>query len=124
MLWAMISMVAAQEVQLSIDTEQVIVGIPTILTVVATGFEEEPTPEVGDFAVQGKHRDAVRLSFMGVEPMVSRQTSIINGRRSDNVIVRYAYRYRMVVDKEGRFQVPSIQVKQGDVSATRSEERL
>ena len=45
---------------------------------------------------------------------------IVNGRRSDSTFVRYAYRYRMVVEQEGNFQVPSIQVTQDDVSATSS----
>jgi hypothetical protein len=116
--YAMMSMLYAQEVQVSLESDKVIVGIPTILTVVATGFEESPTPEIGDFRIQGRNRDAVQLDFMGVDPMVSRQTSIVNGRRSDATFVRYAYRYRMVVEQEGNFQVPSIQVTQGSVSAT------
>lgn len=116
--YVMMSMLYAQEVQVSLDADQVIVGIPTVLTVVATGFEESPTPEIGDFTIQGRNRDTVQIDFMGVEPMVSRQTSIVNGRRSDSTFVRYAYRYRMVAEKEGNFQVPSIQVTQGNVSAT------
>ena len=76
-LYSIMALVLAQEVQLSIDSNQIIVGVPTVLTVLATGFEEEPTPEVGDIAIQGRNRDSVRLDFLGVNPMVSRQTSII-----------------------------------------------
>ena len=103
--YSVMSLALAQEVQLSIDSNQIIVGVPTILTVLATGFEEEPAPEVGEIAIQGRNRDSVRLDFLGVDPMVSRQTSIINGRRTDSVNVRYAYRYRLMVMKEGEYQI-------------------
>ena len=98
--------------------------VPTVLTVLATGFEEEPTPEVGEIAIQGRHRDSVRLDFLGVNPMVSRQTSIINGRRSDSLNVRYAYRYRLMVQKEGEYQIPTVQVTQNDRSATSAPGRF
>lgn len=116
--YGIIATVFAQEVQLNIDTEQIIVGVPTVLTVLATGFEESPTPEIGEWGIQGRNRDAVKVDFLGVDPMVSRQTSIINGRRTDSVNVRYAYRYRLMADKEGSYQIPTIQVTQGDTSAT------
>ena len=117
-LYCVTAFAFAQEVQLNIDNNQIIVGVPTVLTVLATGFEEDPAPEVGEWSIQGRNRDAVQVDFLGVDPMVSRQTSIINGRRSDTVNVRYAYRYRLMVDKEGDYQIPTIQVTQGDVSAT------
>ena len=116
--YSVMSLALAQEVQLSIDSNQIIVGVPTILTVLATGFDEEPAPEVGEIAIQGRNRDSVRLDFLGVDPMVSRQTSIINGRRTDSVNVRYAYRYRLMVMKEGEYQIPTVQVTQEDRSAT------
>ena len=109
---------------MSIDTDQVTVGVPTTLTILATGFDEEPTPEIGEIIIQGKGREKARLDFMGVDPMVSRQTSIVNGRRSDSVFVRYAYRYRLVVDQEGTFQIPTIQVTQGETSVTSRPARL
>ena len=117
-LYCVTAFAFAQEVQLNIDNNQIIVGVPTVLTVLATGFEEEPAPEVGEWSIQGRNRGAVQVDFLGVDPMVSRQTSIINGRRSDTVNVRYAYRYRLMVDKEGDYQIPTIQVTQGDVYAT------
>ena len=117
-LYCVTAFAFAQEVQLNIDNNQIIVGVPTVLTVLATGFEEDPAPEVGEWSIQGRNRGDVRVDFLGVDPMVSRQTSIINGRRSDSVTVRYAYRYRLLVDKEGDYQIPTIQVTQGDVSAT------
>ncbi len=116
--YGIMATVLAQEVQLNIDTEQIIVGVPTVLTVLATGFEENPTPEIGDWGIQGRNRDAVQVDFLGVDPMVSRQTSIINGRRMDSVNVRYAYRYRLMAEKEGTYQIPTIQVSQGGTSAT------
>ena len=116
--YGMTALALGQEVQLSIDSKQIIVGVPTVLTVLATGFEEEPTPEVGEISIQGRHRDAVDVDFLGVDPMVSRQTSIINGRRTDSVNVRYAYRYRLMVNHEGEYQIPTVQVTQDDVSAT------
>ena len=73
---------------------------------------------MGEIAIQGRNRDSVRLDFLGVDPMVSRQTSIINGRRTDSVNVRYAYRYRLMVMKEGEYQIPTVQVTQADRSAT------
>ncbi len=117
-LYGMTALVFAQEVQLKIDSNQVSAGIPTVLTVLATGFEEDPTPEIGTWSIQGRNRDSVQVDFLGVEPMVSRQTSIINGRRTDSVNVRYAYQYRLLVQEPGNYQIPTIQVTQGDVSAT------
>ncbi len=125
MFWMLLVQILwAQEVQLSIDTEQIVVGVPTTLTILATGFEEDPTPEIGKIVVQGKGKKNVRLDFIGVDPMVSRQTSIVNGRRSDSIFVRYAYRYRLVVDQEGTFQIPQISVTQGAVSVTSRPARL
>ena len=124
LIYGMMSIALAQEVQLSIDSNQIIVGVPTVLTVLATGFEEEPTPEVGELSIQGRNRDAVQIDFLGVDPMVSRQTSIINGRRSDSIDVRYAYRYRLMVNAEGEYQIPTVQVTQGDVSATAAPGRF
>ena len=120
MMWfySVMTLALGQEVQLSIDSKQIIVGVPTVLTVLATGFEEEPTPEIGEITIQGRHRDAVDVDFLGVDPMVSRQTSIINGRRTDSVNVRYAYRYRLMVNQEGEYQIPTVQVTQDDASAT------
>lgn len=122
--YSVMALSLAQEVQLSIDSNQIIVGVPTVLTVLATGFEEGETPEVGEISIKGRHRDAVRVDFLGVDPMVSRQTSIINGRRTDSVNVRYAYRYRLMVTKEGEYQIPTVQVTQDDVSATSAPGRF
>ena len=122
--YSLMTLALGQEVQLSIDSNQIIVGVPTVLTVLATGFEEEPTPEVGEIMIQGRHRDAVDVDFLGVDPMVSRQTSIINGRRTDSVNVRYAYRYRLMVNQEGEYQIPTVQVTQDDVSATSAPGRF
>ena len=124
LIYGIVSLALAQEVQLSIDSNQIIVGVPTVLTVLATGFEEEPTPEVGELTIQGRNRDSVQVDFLGVDPMVSRQTSIINGRRTDSIDVRYAYRYRLMVNAEGNYQIPTVQVTQGEVSATSSPGRF
>ena len=60
MLWIIgAQLLWAQEVQLSIDTDQVTVGVPTTLTILATGFDEEPTPEIGEIIIQGKGREKV-----------------------------------------------------------------
>ena len=111
MLWLWMTVVWAQEVFLQADGE-IFVGMPFVLTVMVKDFEEDPVPEVLDFSIPNSTVD-----FLGMSPSVSTQMSYINGRRSVSKDVRFAFRYRVVPSKTGRFQIPSVRVKQGTVEA-------
>ena len=102
----------AQEVSLQVQREELMVGVPFVLTVLATDFEEGSTPQVSDWSIEG-----LQIDYLGVEPNVSRRTSIINGHRRDDVDVRYAFQYRILASKKGTYKIPNIIVTQDDLSA-------
>jgi hypothetical protein len=109
--WLWVTSLWAAEVMLQSDGE-IYAGMPFVLTVLASDFEEDPTPEVSSFSI----RDC-SVDFLGVSPSVSSQISIINGRRSVSKDVRFAFQYRIVPGKNGVYQIPSVRVSQGSVVA-------
>lgn len=103
----LISLVWAQEVSLRVQQDKLYSGLPFVLTILASDFEEEPVPEVAEFKIHG-----CDVQFLGVEPQISRQVSIVNGQFSEAKDVKYAYRYRVLAEKKGHYQIPSISVSQ------------
>lgn len=99
---------AAQEVRVEVDPGPHYQGQPIDLQVVATQFEEEPTPEV-DFDPQ----DGLSIRFLGVSPSTSTSISIINGRMSRVHEVTFAYRYELSSGQVGSVRVPEFRVRQG-----------
>jgi hypothetical protein len=110
-----VDVLAAPAVEVSADTRRIYVGLPFDLQIAATGFDENPQPEVPELAIDG-----CEVSFAGVSPRVSRSLSIVNGRRTEHVDVTFVYRYRVTPKSARRYQVPAVEVVQG---ATRARSR-
>ena len=73
----LISLGLAQEVSLHVQQENCI-RVCRFLTILASDFEEEPVPEVAEFIIDG-----CDVQFLGVDPQISRQVSIVNGQFSN-----------------------------------------
>lgn len=99
---------SAQEARVQIARGPYYVGEAFELQVVATDFEEDPTPEV-EFTPAGD--SAIR--FAGVSPSTSTSISIINGRMSRVREVEFVYRYAFTGLREGRVSIPAFRVSQG-----------
>ena len=110
MMYWLIALSLAQEVSLHVEQDKLYAGLPFILTVLATDFEEEPAPEVSTFSIKD-----CEIQFLGMEPQVTRRASLRNGQYSEQTDVRYAYQYRILANKKGQYQVPSISVSQDDL---------
>lgn len=103
----------AQEIGISLDREELLVGVPFGLVITATGFAENPQPEIDEFQISG-----ASVSLVSVQPSVSRQISIVNGRRSMSEDVRYVYKYAVQTTDSGSYTVPPITARQGTTQAT------
>jgi hypothetical protein len=55
---------------------------------------------------------------MGAQPNVSQSIQIINGRRSEFKTVSWVFRWRVEINKAGRYTVPPLTVVQGSKKAT------
>jgi len=106
------SLALAQRVQLSVEDRDIYAGLAFVLSVVADGFDEDPEPTVDDFKIPGAD-----VELIGVSPNVSSSITIINGRRSEEHTVSFAFRYRVSVPKAGRYQIPTVVVRQGNKKA-------
>lgn len=105
----------AQEARVEIAPAPYYQGQPIELHVVATQFEEDPTPEVGFDPAPG-----VSLRFVGVSPSSSTSISIVNGRMTRVHEVSFTYRYELTSQRVGPIDVPVFRVRQG---ATQRETR-
>ena len=115
-VYGLIALGFAQEVSLHVQQDKLYSGMPFVLTVLASDFEEEPLPEVLDFTIDG-----CEIQFLGVDPQISRQMSIINGNFSESKDVKYAYRYRILAAKKGNYQIPPVSVTQAGQTITTSK---
>ena len=117
MLWVVLAFVAgtatAAELSLSVESEAIHANMPFTLALSAKGFEEEPTPEPPELAIDG-----CEVTYLGVSPSVSSRIEIINGRRSDWREVTFVYRWRVLAPSAGRYTVPPLRVEQGGVAAS------
>ena len=106
----------AGQVELRVDGGgDIYAGMPFVLEVVARDFEEDPEPVVEGFNIEG-----CSVSYLGMSPMVSSRTTIINGRISESRDVTFVYRYELKPKQAGRYNVPAITVTQGsDVGRSR-----
>lgn len=102
----------AQSARLSLDGEPH-TGVPFTLGLVAEGFDEAPQPAQPKLEIAG----AV-VTPMGVQPNVSTSIQIINGRRSDFKTVTWVFRWRVEINKPGRYAVPALTVVQGSKKAS------
>jgi cytochrome c-type biogenesis protein CcmH/NrfG len=102
----------AQSARLSLDDEPH-TGVPFTLGLVAEGFDESPQPTQPKLEIPG----AV-VTPMGAQPNVSQSIQIINGRRTDFKSVSWVFRWRVEINKAGRYTVPPLTVVQGSKKAT------
>ena len=99
---------SAQSLRLEVDTEEIHAGLPFVLSLSASGFEEEPEPAAPELAIDG-----CTVTFLGMSPSVSRQIQIVNGERSEWTDVTFVYRWRIQPERAGRYVVPPLTVVQG-----------
>jgi len=95
------------------DRETPHAGLPFHLNLVVEGFDETPQPDVPKLEIP----DAT-VSFVAVQPNVSRGIQIVNGRRTDFVNVTWVLQWRVEPQKPGRLRVPSVTVVQGSKRVT------
>ena len=105
------STATAQDVQVQSSRGPHYVGDPITIQVVASGFEEEPTPNV-----ETPKLEAGSLRFAGVSPSVSNSISIVNGKMTRSKEVRFVYQYELLATRAGRVTVPAFSVSQGGTS--------
>ena len=99
---------SAQSLRLEVDTEEIHAGLPFVLSLSASGFEEEPEPAAPELAIDG-----CTVTYLGMSPRVSRQIQIVNGERSEWTDVTFVYRWRIQPERAGRYVVPPLTVVQG-----------
>lgn len=104
---------SAQEARVELDPGPHHRGEPIALQVVATGFDEEPAPEVGF-----DPPDGLSIRFLGVSPSSSTSITIINGKFSRVHEVTFVFRYELMGARAGRAEVPEFRVRQGAVIRT------
>ena len=111
-LWVASMLVAGaaqgQNVEVQTDRGPHYAGDPITVQIVASQFDEEPTPEVrvGDLA-------GARLRFAGVSDSSSTSISFVNGQLTRSKEVRFVYRYELIADGPGRLRLPEFEVSQG-----------
>ena len=103
---------AAQSLRLEVDTEEIHTGLPFVLSLSASGFEESPEPVAPELAIDG-----CTVTYLGMSPSVLERTVDLNGRRSEWRQVTFVYRWRVQPDRAGRYVVPPLTVAQGVRSA-------
>ncbi len=89
------------------------VGVPFHLDLLIEGFDETPQPEVPKLTLP-----SADVTFVAVQPNVSRGIQIVNGRRSDFVKVTWVLRWQIEPHKEGRLRIPALTVSQGGKRVT------
>ena len=100
--------VGAQEVNVQASRGPHYAGDTIRVQVTATGFEEDPPPEVRVAPPkQG------RLEFAGMSPTVSSSIRILNGQISRSKDVRFVYEYRYTAGPPGDASVGPFEVSQG-----------
>ena len=109
----------AQQAQISVPSGPHYVGTPIEIQVVASGFEEEPTPEP---SVQTPSRG--RLDLVDVQPSTSESIVIVNGRVTRTKDVRFVYRYRYLADAPGPVEIGPFTLAQAGVQRTTRTLRL
>ena len=100
--------VFAQEVQIQVDRGPHYLGEPIVMQIVASGFEEEPAPEVQVPRIAG-----ATLRAAGVSDSSSTSISIVNGKMTRTREVRLLFRYELTADRAGPLELPAFEVVQG-----------
>ena len=103
----------AQEVRIEVGRGPHYVGESVEVQVIASDFDDDPTPEITPGELDGG-----RLSYAGVSDSRSTSISIVNGRMSRVSEVHFVYRFSFEASREGRVQLPAFAVTQGTTKRT------
>ena len=109
----------AQQLQLQLESEEVYANLPFVLLVGARGFDENPTPTLSKLAIPG-----CRVTALGMTPQVSSMVQIVNGQRSEQRSVTFAFRFRIEAAQAGAHTVPALTATQGDRKASSQPARF
>jgi len=101
------------------DRERPHVGVPFHLNLLVEGFDEAPQPDAPKLEIAN-----ATVSFVAVQPQVSRGMQMVNGRRTDFVQVIWVMQWQVEAHKEGRLRVPGVTVVQGGKRASTSPAEL
>ncbi|MCS6913695.1 MAG: BatD family protein [Myxococcales bacterium] len=104
--------VRAQQLQLQVESEELYANLPFVLSVIATGFDEEPQPVLSELRIPG-----CKVTPLGVSPSVSTMVQIIGGQRSETRNVTFVYRFRIEAPRAGQYTVPPLTAEQGKARA-------
>lgn len=118
-VWVLASAAWAQQVELNVARGPHYPGSPIEIQIVATGFDEEPTPEA-----TAPTPERGRLDYRGVQPSTERSIRIVNGRIHQTNEVRFVYRYRYLAAEPGLSEIGSFTVTQGANSRSTAPLRL
>ncbi len=108
---------AAQEVRVQVGRGPHYLGQPIEIQVVASDFEDDPTPEV-----EAPEVDGGSLRYAGVSDSSSTSITIINGRMNRVREVNFIYRFQLHATREGQIRVPPFRISQG--TTTRSTQPI
>jgi len=111
-LTALAAPARAQTLELHVSSNQLYAGLPFVLTIQASGFEETPEPKPSELSIPG-----AKVQYLGATPNVTSMIQIINGVRSERREVTWALRFRIEPAAAGPLQVPAITVEQAGKSA-------
>lgn len=109
---------SAQQVEIQTERGPHYAGEALRLVVTATGFEEEPTPEIEVPEVEG------HLELLQINPSVSSQISIINGRMIRTQEVSFSFEFSYLADAPGDVFFPPFRVIQGGTQRSTQQIRL
>ena len=108
----------AQQVEIQTERGPHYAGEAIRLVVTATGFEEEPTPQIEVPEVEG------HLELLEINPSVSSQIRIINGRLTQSREVSFSFEFSYLSDGPGDVVFPSFRVSQGATQLSTQAIRL
>jgi len=100
--------VRAQQLEIAVTPAPHHVGQQIDIRITATGFEEEPAPQI-----RASEPRSGRLEFVGTSPNVSEQIVLSNGTLERTKTVRFVFAYRFTSDTPGRVELGPFLVAQG-----------
>ena len=108
------SLCPAQSIKFRVQRPPYYVNQPITIQLVASGFEEQPQPEL---ELQEDLAAPLNLSLVGVAPQVSESIVNINGRVTRNRSVVFQYTYTLLSSETGKFKVGPFKLTQGSLEA-------
>ena len=98
----------AQTIEFQAEASEIYAGMPFQLSVILKDVEESPQPEIEPFTIEN-----AQVSFVGVMPSIRSMMSIVNGKYTSKVEVKYVFTYNVVPESVGHYVLPTIRARQG-----------